>query len=99
MGPYLGQICALGAPHGGCAEAEDDGTRDEGVELGVELGGDVGGVAKHGDDHSPLDGQLLEQVGRHEHARDHQGGVDHGQGERPQAVDLEKRKNKLKRLY
>ena len=45
---YLGEVGALGAPHGGRAHPEDDGAGDERVELGVELGPDVSGVAEHG---------------------------------------------------
>ena len=45
---YLSEVGALGAPHGRGAHPEDDGARDERVELGVELRPDVGRVAEHG---------------------------------------------------
>ena len=44
----LSEVGALGAPHGRRAHPEDDGARDERVELGVELSPDVGRVAEHG---------------------------------------------------
>ena len=48
MYSYLSEVGALGAPHGRGAHPEDDGARDERVELGVELRPDVGRVAEHG---------------------------------------------------
>ncbi len=77
---YLRQVGALCAPHGCRAQSEDDGPRDEGVEGGVELGSDVGGVAEHADHHGPLALEALDDGRGQEHAGDHQGGVDDGQG-------------------
>ncbi len=45
--PQPGEVGALRAPHGRRAQADHDGGRDEGVELGVELGSDVHRVALH----------------------------------------------------
>ena len=69
--PHLSHVSALGGPHRSCAQAQDDGPRDEGVGHWVELGGDVCGVAEHGKDHRPLDSQLFDEPCWHKHARQH----------------------------
>ena len=85
---YLREIGTLCAPHGRRAHPQDDGTRDEGVELGGDHGAEVGGVAEHAEDHGPLDGEDLDDVGGQEHAGQHQGGVDHAQRPGAQTVHL-----------
>ena len=52
---HLVEVGALGWPHGGGAQAENEGGRDEGVELRVELGGHVGRVAEDAHHQRPLD--------------------------------------------
>ena len=84
----LGEVGALGRPHGSRTEAEDEGRGDEGVELGIELGGDVGGVAEHADNEGPLDLEPVDQYGRQEHARDDERGVHRCVGECSKIGDL-----------
>ena len=52
----------------------------------------VGGVAEHGEDHGPLNGELLDDDSGKEHARSQQGSVDHREGPNAQAVNLKKEK-------
>lgn len=72
------------AYHWGCAEAEDDGARDEGVERGVELGRDVGRVGELADDDGPLALEGLDEDRGEEHAGEDESSVDGGQGSRSQ---------------
>jgi len=53
------EVSALCGPERGCAESEDNGSRDERCKRRVELGRNVGNVAKHGKDQSPFGGELL----------------------------------------
>ena len=54
----------------------------------VELSRDVRRVAEHGDDHSPLDSQLLDEPGGHEHAAENERGVDDRQRGRAESINL-----------
>ena len=83
---YLSQVGALGRPHGRGAQAEDDGARDERAERRVELGADVGAVAQLAAHDGPLAAEFGDEPRRHEHARHHDGGVQHRQRRHAQAV-------------
>ena len=74
---HLGEIGALGRPHGSSTKTKDEGGWKEGVELGVELGCDVGGVAEHTHHQGPLHRQLVDHDRGQEHAGQDQGGVHH----------------------
>ena len=86
---HLVEVGALGAPHGGRAQAKNEGGGDERVELGVELGRHVGGVAEDADHQGPLHLQVLDQDGGHEHAGEDQGDVDRGGRPGTEIVNLE----------
>ena len=85
---HLGEIGALGRPHGSSTKTKDEGGWKECVELGVELGRDVGGVAEDAHHQGPLHLQLLDQDARHEAAREDEAGVDGGVRPCPQVVHL-----------
>ena len=74
---HLGEIGALGRPHGSSTKTKDEGGWKECVELGVELGRDVGGVAEHTHHQGPLHRQLVDHDRGQEHAGQDQGGVHH----------------------
>ena len=86
---HLVEVGALGAPHGGRAQPQDEGGGDERVEGGVELGRHVGGVAEDTDHQGPLHLQILDEDARHEHAGEDQADVDRGGGPGTQIVNLE----------
>lgn len=83
----LVEVCALGGPHGGGSQAEDEGGGDEGVELWVELGRHVGGVAEDADHQGPLDLEPLDEDARHEHAGEDEAHVHRSGGPGPQVLD------------
>ena len=83
----LVQVGALGGPHGGGSQAEDEGGGDEGVELGIELSGHVGRVAEDADNQGPLDLEPLDEDAGHEHAREDQAHVHRGGGPGAQVLD------------
>ena len=83
----LVQIGALGGPHGGGSQAEDEGGGDKGVELWVELGRHVGGVAEYADHQGPLDLEPLDEDAGHEHAREDQAHVHCSGGPGAQVLD------------
>ena len=66
---------------------------------GVELGEDVARVAEHGGDHRPLGGQPLDDEAGNEDGGDDQEEVDHRQGGRAHAGNLEFGADMLKVLF
>ncbi len=83
----LRQVGALGRPHRGCSEAEHDPCRYQRVELRIELCRDVNRVAEHGKHDRVLDGQVVYEERREEHAGQDEACVQRGQGHGTEAVD------------